>query len=900
MVNPTYFKPGVVSPPSPYLSPGGTYDVSTGTYTSPSGQKSSMAKPPAGTSTYYSGGGYGSGVVTTPTRYQVVSPVLTPLEALRQEELTGKKYVPKFDNTPLGVQQKLNWYAEKTKIVRDINLNPVSSAQVFGTRYESDKQKLEKKIEEYNARGEVLTNEGKRLEEDFGKVNVYSQQEVEAYNKRVNEYQARVNAYSSQTPGLQAQVESLNRQGKMVNIYSQITQPPSTIKYQAPSSQPISLTRMDTKSRGVIDVKPELLDIPRGVSESVKSGVTDVVETVKETLITRPYTFGVEAKKEAIQLSKGTRGEETAAKLLFPSVLGKKLVVSTGETIVFAVTNPEKVFTGTLKSALTKPIGFATGTAINLLAFKGIGTIAGKAYQEISVVGKSKGYVPSTKIVIKDVATGKTRFPTAKSAEEALKKFNEEGYNIVGGKKVVFSATNYPFTPIIGRKIVVTAGRGLSKSADVPGIYGSLRGVSTYFLRLKQDIAGYKLFPSSVKELLPSSPKILTISKTPKRIPSAFRTSLSKAQSFFGKEGKTLTVPKGKPGTPYVSPALEFGLKGEAEAVVQVGTVFKRTGLVSIWDKVTGFSKYTRIDGTVVPLYELKLIKEPVNVISKSGGLVEKVSASEYVSYKPPLVSSSSIAAGLRVSKPSSIKEEKVKPSVAVSKSYKVKSVPSISRTSFSGVSKASYREYESPIIPVEEPEIIYREPEPLISYPSVPSEIPSYVPSTSPSYTPPRRVSLKVPSYIYPSYPSRPTPSIKIPPYVPLTYEPRLYPLKKVSYKAPKISIGYSVFSRLKGKQVKVASNLPKNLALRVGKSFTGKTIARSFVIKPEGVTTLLDIPTPNLKQYRTPKVGGKVFKEGFKLVEKSKYAIDTALEKATLKAARKKTKALRLRISL
>ncbi len=103
----------------------------------------------------------------------------------------------------------------------------------------------------------------------------------------------------------------------------------------------------------------------------------------------------------------------------------------------------------------------------------------------------------------------------------------------------------------------------------------------------------------------------------------------------------------------------------------------------------------------------------------------------------------------------------------------------------------------------------------------------------------------------------------------------------------------GFSVFSRVGGKEVALAVNVPKGVALSIGKSFTGRTTARSFKIKETGLLTRQkDVALPGLFQYRSPKLGGRVSKEGFTFVEKSKYAIDTLSEASELKSARRAKK--------
>jgi hypothetical protein len=112
------------------------------------------------------------------------------------------------------------------------------------------------------------------------------------------------------------------------------------------------------------------------------------------------------------------------------------------------------------------------------------------------------------------------------------------------------------------------------------------------------------------------------------------------------------------------------------------------------------------------------------------------------------------------------------------------------------------------------------------------------------------------------------------------------------LSYKKKKgfrLTNAFSVVSRIRGKKVSLALGVPKNLAVAIGRKFTGETTARSFTIKPIGFTSQQDVGRINLFQYRRPKFGGQVFREGFTFVEKSKFAIDTIGEKTMLKEAKR-----------
>lgn len=104
----------------------------------------------------------------------------------------------------------------------------------------------------------------------------------------------------------------------------------------------------------------------------------------------------------------------------------------------------------------------------------------------------------------------------------------------------------------------------------------------------------------------------------------------------------------------------------------------------------------------------------------------------------------------------------------------------------------------------------------------------------------------------------------------------------------------GFDVFARKKGKAFLVGKNLPINKALSTGAGFTSRDISRSFAIKPSGYTLDKDLTRPvNLfGMFRAPKPGRKVAREGYIFTEKTKYAIDTLLEKKTLQEKRKQKK--------
>lgn len=574
--------------------------------------------------------------------------------------------------------------------------------------------------------------------------------------------------------------------------------------------------------------------------------------------------------------------------------------------------------------SLKNDVSYTLGTmAGNILVSKkvygGLGKAANFVADEVSVLGKSKGYIPSEKVVVPEVTKklleGKTAFPEAKGAADALKKYYTEDYKSATGKNVVYSASDYFFTPFKGRNIIVEPGRGLSKKVDVPVMYASTRGISAHFLRIYEGLTSkYKLLPEGWRDLLPSKPKVMTVAEVPKRIPKEFRTDLATQQSFFGKTPETIAMAKtgvkpavinarvgelavGKKGTPYFTPALELGLKSEAEVGIITGTALKRVGMNTAWDKLTGFSKYTRINGRVVPFYEMEVVGKGVGK-----GLIEKVSTSDYSKYSsgvtksslinPKSVSSlSSIAnvaakiyssKSLNVNKPISSYSPSVSSSIsskAVSFIYpKVPSYSSKSNTSYSinkltssGKTSSSYSKGGSS----------YRLPRVSSGVSNV-SSLSSGVPSVVSSYGKINSYNKMISSYSSPKYKSNYFSSgssynfPRVPPLTPPKI-PKDYYQDYSKKQLPRVSQGYSVSTRIEGKEYLLAVGVPKNLAVKIGTTYTDRTSARSIKIKPVGVTRMRDVAPVNVKKYRVPKPNRKVAREGFQLVEKAKFAIDT-----------------------
>lgn len=92
-----------------------------------------------------------------------------------------------------------------------------------------------------------------------------------------------------------------------------------------------------------------------------------------------------------------------------------------------------------------------------------------------------------------------------------------------------------------------------------------------------------------------------------------------------------------------------------------------------------------------------------------------------------------------------------------------------------------------------------------------------------------------------------------------------------------------YDVFTKIKGKPVLLASNLPFGKATKTGAEYTERTIAASFSLKPKGLTTAKDI------KYRLPEMFRPSKRTPGTIVEKSKYRLNYGLEKSTIQKARK-----------
>ena len=134
--------------------------------------------------------------------------------------------------------------------------------------------------------------------------------------------------------------------------------------------------------------------------------------------------------------------------------------------------------------------------------------------------------------------------------------------------------------------------------------------------------------------------------------------------------------------------------------------------------------------------------------------------------------------------------------------------------------------------------------------------------------------------------------PKIRIPPIK--TFEK----IKKIP-KAPKIKLSWTRKTpkgqnrlvngrvRVKGESRIINLKTTPNRALRAMKKYVDKNLARSFELVAIGFTKGKDIKKPDLRKFRIKRTPGSTV---LKIVEKSKYAIDTPSEKALLKRARRK----------
>lgn len=122
-------------------------------------------------------------------------------------------------------------------------------------------------------------------------------------------------------------------------------------------------------------------------------------------------------------------------------------------------------------------------------------------------------------------------------------------------------------------------------------------------------------------------------------------------------------------------------------------------------------------------------------------------------------------------------------------------------------------------------------------------------------------------------------------PPIVPIPIifpTPKFGPVSFSRQRLPRVTEAYKVVTRVGGREKVLRVGVPKNVAINVGSRFVGETPARSFKIVKVGLTRKQDVPIrAPMYKFREPVSLGKVSREGFKFVEKSKYAIESPGEK-------------------
>jgi len=480
---------------------------------------------------------------------------------------------------------------------------------------------------------------------------------------------------------------------------------------------------------------------------------------------------------------------------------------------------------------------------------KGLKTVGSGVKQLGRLRYLGKQYVSAEKIIEPQVLSGAKRFPeTSGGAKALVSKFKSGKYfESLGEKQGGYHAT----VANTGRKLVVQTG-----TSETPGIYVA-PSVSKYFLRLTGETGRVKITALPKIQM----PKILFFKTQVSRIPSAYRGTLSKAQSFFFKG-------KGQAGKAYVSPAFEFGLKPESEVIIQVGSQFQRTGLGSLWQKVTGFSKYTKIGGQRIPIQQYSFSGFTKQVV-KPSAFTKYFSGELGYSYAP-IVTPSRI--GYLFS--SSYKPSYSYESPSVYRSYSFASKPSKS-ISFSEAGKS----YSS-----------FGEPSKAVSFTSGSSY--TKQPYDSTTYTPPE----------YSSFTYTTTPKYNIPSYTPPPYKitttttppPSKTKEEPYSFLAPKKKPLYHGYVRegvAKGRAgwIKVTEKAqPKNVAWNQAIYVADNTTGRSVTVKPTSKKSIgFDDPYQNLQKFRKKAKRSKISREPV-FIEKSTFAIDSIGEKQQLSVAR------------
>jgi hypothetical protein len=315
---------------------------------------------------------------STQTPNQTQTKNLTPIEAVKYEAQTGEAYTPKIDSTPKGLINYSNWYSEYSKIKLELK------EDVTFQKFNLDKQQLQSTYSELEKLNEsISTNylgipynpESEKFKQviskNYSKENILKIQE---YNKKVIDFQK--------------QQEALNKQIKLSNAANFPETAPSMLNLKTESPKFIN---MDTKKSTNLIIPGERLDLVnlvRGTGETIGQVGIDIGTTLKETIIDESALLGIEAKKKALEL---TKGDVLKANLALPAVglglVGYKTIEGIGETIK----NPNRAFASIVESALKTPTKFAVRLGIGILATKGVGIILKSGISTFSkaLIGKS-------------------------------------------------------------------------------------------------------------------------------------------------------------------------------------------------------------------------------------------------------------------------------------------------------------------------------------------------------------------------------------------------------------------------------------------------------------------------------------------------------------------------------
>ncbi len=256
-----------------------------------------------------------------------------------------------------------------------------------------------------------------------------------------------------------------------------------------------------------------------------------------------------------------------------------------------------------------------TPASFGALTVGSVGVIVGAPLlaRRLSFVGK-EFVKPET---IFDVGTkelgGVKDFPLSKSVPEIITKF-EKTRELSPTKEIiaVHTASQPVKGEVIGTSPRITTKAG--KLAEDPGLYVTpYGGGSPYFLGvLKQKEYSIKLIPD-FRTPRPTA-TIITNIEGVRRLPSSaleqpgYEASAQASQAFVG--SRTAVIPKRSELA--FSGALPIG-KGvragtsETQAVLPPGTILEAVTPTSFFKRITGFSRYTKVQGEFIPLKEYKI-----------------------------------------------------------------------------------------------------------------------------------------------------------------------------------------------------------------------------------------------------------------------------------------------------